>query len=494
MNRAPIPRAGAFALLLLFPVAPALAAQESPGAARLAKGNQLLAEDEIEKAAKEFEAVALSEPSLAAAHEASLRAWLAAGNPKKAVEAGRTGVEKCPDSGPLRAAYGRALVAAGSHVEALAASEKALELRGAPAAEALRVKAEATAALDPEGVPAGLKVLAAAIAKTPADARLLEETGDFLLAHDVPDQALPHLRKAVEADRGRVESRLLLVRALLRTKDMAGAREAAQAAADGFPASAEARAILGRTYEEAGEPAAAVPHYEAASKMRPKRAGFLVDLGFVLARSGRWKEAAKTLLAALKIDPANAEGRFHYGWVLNRDGDLAGALDQYAAVLKSQPEHPRALWNCADISAILGKSKEAQQYCEKLLAVDPKHSEAHRLLAFVNFRNGKVEEAHELVGKSLELDPKNARAHFLQGQLWEVDGDWEAAEKSYQASMEADPKLSWPHLYLGELYDEVLGRPVDALKALRKYLELGGPDPDGAIQKTVDALAKETGR
>jgi tetratricopeptide (TPR) repeat protein len=92
------------------------------------------------------------------------------------------------------------------------------------------------------------------------------------------------------------------------------------------------------------------------------------------------------------------------------------------------------------------------------------------------------------------MAPKNARALLLKGQIEDETEDFENAEKDYKASTEADPTLSWPWLYLAELYDEVLDKPVDALNAYRKYLELGGPDPDGVVKASVDALAKETGK
>jgi tetratricopeptide (TPR) repeat protein len=105
-----------------------------------------------------------------------------------------------------------------------------------------------------------------------------------------------------------------------------------------------------------------------------------------------------------------------------------------------------------------------------------------------------VDDAWEHLEDCLATDEKNTRALFLQGRLHDAAGDDEEAEKSWLAAVEVDPKFYWPYLYLGELYDEVLGQPVEALNAFRKYVELGGPDPDGVVERTIEALAKETGQ
>ena len=479
--------------LLASPWALAAGDEAPPSNARLVRADQLLQDDDPGKAAKEFEAAAQADPSLARAHEGAIRAWLVAGDTKKAVAAGQAASEKCPGNPTVLVALADALLASGSPVDAQAAVEP-LFAGTAPPMHAWRIKAEAAAAIDPEGAVAGEKVLALALSKFPGNASLLEEMGDFLLSRERPADALPFLRKAIEASPVRVEPRLLLVRGLIRTKDLTGAREAASAAVEAAPGSPEARQMLGRTFEEAGEPAGALPPYQEAIRLRPRRVAFQVDLGFVLARMAKWKDAEKVLTGALKLDGDCLEARLHLGWVLNREGDLNGALDQYQAVLKRLPEDRRLLWNCADLCTILGKSKDARQYIERLLALEPKHSEAWRLTAQNAFRNGKNEDARKALAKCLELDPKNARALFLQGQIHDDEGGFDDAEKSYLAAAEADPKYAWPHLYLAELYDEALSKPVEALNSFRKYLALGGPDADGSIQKAVDALEKETGK
>ena len=504
----PPPRsAGALAALALVLAAsrlslPAAAAapaprQESPAAPRVAKGEQLLREDDPARALKEFEAALQVDPNLAAAHLGRVKALVATGDAKKALAAAEEGSDAVPENPALATALARVQLAAGNGIAAATSAARALALPSPPA-EAWRIRAEAADLLDPEvpagGVAAGEKLLGEALAKRPDDGELHSEVGGYLLQRGRGAAPVPFLVKAVAAAPGLLEPRLRLVRAYLLDRKIQEARDAALEAVAMAPGEADACIALGRTYEAAGEPAAALPHYESAVKLRPKRAAFQVDLGFCLAKLRKWKESEKALRTALKLEEGNLEARLHLGWVLNHEGDLAGALAEYVAILKVRPDDERALFNAGDISVLLGKSKEADRFLGRLLAVNPAHSEASRLLALMDFKAGRKDDAWKHLDACLGAEPKNARGLFLQGQLHDDDGNAEEAEKSWKAAAEADPKYAWPHLYLGELYDGPLAKPIDALNAFRLYIELGGPDPDGDIQRTIDALAKETGR
>ncbi len=489
---------GAFlpALLVLAMVAAARAQDRPPVAGpaqdRVSRMEALLDEGDLEKAFKEIDAALAEDPGLAAAHAARVKAWLAAGDPTKALAAAQDGAANCPGNPVVQTALARALIASGNPSAARDAADGALKSPGAPAA-AWRLKAEAMAALAPEDATAGDKVFAEALAARPGDADLLGEQASFLLSRGRAVDAVEPAKKAAEAAPLVPGPRILLVRVFLKAKKIPEAREAAAMAVGSFPECAELQYYAGRTYEEGGEPAAAIPFFDRASKLRPRRTEYRASLGFAMAKAGLWKDAEGVLRAAVKADPACIEAHMHLGWVLNHQGKLSDALTEYEVVLKSRPDHARTLWNAADLYQILGKQKDAARALERLLALDPNQDEAHRLLAQIDFKMGKFEDARKRLERCLAIAPKNARALLLRGQIEIDEESFEDAEKTLLAAAEADPAFSWPHLYLGEMYDQD-DRPVDALKAFRKYLALGGPDPDGTVKKAVDALAKETGQ
>jgi tetratricopeptide (TPR) repeat protein len=281
---------------------------------------------------------------------------------------------------------------------------------------------------------------------------------------------------------------------LLRAGKGPEARAAAVAAQETFPQSAPVAAVLGRTYEVGGDFATARNWYGQAATIRPKRSDHRASVGYILARTGDWKGAESVLRLAERLNAHDIEAKLHLGWVLNHQGKFAEALQEYEAILKVNKDHLRALWCAGDLLVLLGKQKDADRVLTHLLTLKPDHDEALRLKAQLSYKMGKADEAMKLLDQALALNAKNPHALFLKGFILDDQDDSEGAEKSYKAAAEADPTYSWPHLYLGELYDEVLDKPVDALKCYRKYLELGGPDPDGLVKDAVDALAKETGQ
>ena len=57
-------------------------------------------------------------------------------------------------------------------------------------------------------------------------------------------------------------------------------------------------------------------------------------------------------------------------------------------------------------------------------------------------------------------------------------------------SIELEPSLTHPYLYLAELLDDVQGDQDAALPYYKKYLELGGRDKGGSIQKRIEQIEK----
>lgn len=478
------------ALLLLGP-APAFG-QESTASARTAKGLSFLDDGDFERAIKELDEAVKADPSSAPAQSALVRACLEAGDPVRALAAAKAGAAACPSSGSVLAALASAHLASGDAASARDAALKATQAPGSPA-HAFLTLAETLLALDPAAFLAADKVFADALAVRPMDADLLAEQAVFLLNRNRAADGEAPARRAAELAPLRDEFRVLVVRVLLRQGKNPEAREMALAAAETYSTSAAVASIAGRTYEVVNEFAGGLPWFEKAAKLRPRRFEHQRNLGFVQAKVGQWKEAEATLRLAEKLSDRDVETKMHIGWVLNRQAKFAEALAAYDLVLKLQPDNLKALWYQADILVLLGKQKDAEKALGRLLALKPDHDEAMRLQAELAYKMGKGEETQKFLDQCLAVNPKNARALLLKGRLLNDLEDDEGTEKAFKDAVEADPTDPWPWLYLAEFNDDVMQKPVDALKAYRKFLELGGPDPDGAVKKTVENLAKETG-
>ena len=76
------------------------------------------------------------------------------------------------------------------------------------------------------------------------------------------------------------------------------------------------------------------------------------------------------------------------------------------------------------------------------------------------------------------------------GRVREEQVDYDAAETSYRKAIELDPKYASPHRNLAELLDHVRNEPKEALELYRKFLALGGRDPDKSVEARIRQLTE----
>ena len=166
------------------------------------------------------------------------------------------------------------------------------------------------------------------------------------------------------------------------------------------------------------------------------------------------------------------------------DGTGTSAVEDAALLIEGG--RVVAMGPAADVRAPDGASIERRAYPGATIL--PGLVDAHTHLVAPGDGTLGDDIAKEDDGILLLQAAKNARTLLLKAQFMETDADAtdEDVEKAYVAAIEADPKFSWPHLYLGDLYNEVFLKPVEALNAYRKFLALGGPDPEGTVKKLVE--------
>jgi tetratricopeptide (TPR) repeat protein len=104
---------------------------------------------------------------------------------------------------------------------------------------------------------------------------------------------------------------------------------------------------------------------------------------------------------------------------------------------------------------------------------------------------GKLEDGIEKLSEAVDRDPKDPWTHLDLGKALEEKEEWDGAEESYRRAIEADPELSDPYFYLAVLLDEVQVEKKEALEHYKKYLELGGEDPDGDVKKRIEKLERK---
>ena len=200
--------------------------------------------------------------------------------------------------------------------------------------------------------------------------------GRALLEKDRPTEALPHLRKAMEAAPKATSTAFYLAQAqlaaglesetaatlahglektpdnpdllevkgrlLLRQDDLPGARTALERACTLDPGNVRARAELSETFRRLGDSGRAEVEAAEAVRLDPKSPAPLVVRGLALAASDREDEAASAFRAALKLAPDHAEALYYLAAVELNAGRVSEARGLLQKLLSVAPSYPGA--------------------------------------------------------------------------------------------------------------------------------------------------------
>jgi Flp pilus assembly protein TadD len=159
-----------------------------------------------------------------------------------------------------------------------------------------------------------LSALERAVSLNPRDAVAQYRLGAEFLAHDKPQDAIPHLQIARDSSPGDQSILNALQAALRKTGDEDGARRIRQQLADLLRERDETNqnkltAVRlnneGAALEKSGNLAQAIEKYREAERLDPVHTGIQINLAVALLRTGQWKEGLDRLHNAWLRDPEN---------------------------------------------------------------------------------------------------------------------------------------------------------------------------------------------
>jgi putative PEP-CTERM system TPR-repeat lipoprotein len=283
---------------------------------------------------------------------------------------------------------------------------------------------------------------APALAQTKLDAsRLYEDAvvrfdkGDF-------DGAIVQLKSALQIDRTRATTHLLLGRALLANSDVAGAEVAlAEAqrqgasraevvlplaralagqgkplavledprfAPDGLPPSVQAQVLLLRAaaHADLGDMRQALRALDDARALAPGSADVRLAEVPVRIRAQQFDEARAAAEQALKLSPGSAEGLYLRGSIAHAQGRVALALADYDAALRADPQHVEALLARIGLRLDQNQIDAAARDVQALRAMRPKEPRGAYFEALVAERQGRPQAARDALNEIVSLvDP-----------------------------------------------------------------------------------------
>lgn len=398
-----------------------------PAAASLATLD--LAEKKTEEARKRFDAVLAADPRhiQALLAVAELRARTGGSHDEVAGLIAKAVSANPQESSPRLALiqhhlkakeYKKALTAANEAAAAIPDKPEILDALG----RSQQLAGETNQALTTYGKLAALQP-----ASPLADLRI----ADIQISAKNRDEAIKHLKKALEIKPDLVEAQRGLIALAIEDKRTAEALSIARQVQQQRPREAVGHGLEGDIQALAKAWPEANAAYRRALKLQPSPE-LAIKLHTVLTAAGDKAEAERWAASWNKEHPKDIALRMHLGDIANANRDYNQATKLYHAALEVQPNNPLLLNNLAWVSGQL-KSPKAMEYAEKANRLAPNQPAFMDTLAMLLSEKGEHDKAIELLRKAHELSPQTALIQLNLAQALINGGQKEAARKELEA-------------------------------------------------------------
>jgi protein O-mannosyl-transferase len=180
------------------------------------------------------------------------------------------------------------------------------------------------------------------VKKRPASARAHNNLGIALKNRGDVDEAIVHLRRALELK------------------------------AD-YP---DAHVNLGVALRYRGAIDEAIAHNRRALELKPDKLEAHINLGFLLTLRGEFGAAKAHCRRALELDPDNADAHNNLGMALANSGDIEAAMVHFRRALELQPDQADAHNNLGVALVNRGEVDAGIAHLRRALEIDPRHAGA----------------------------------------------------------------------------------------------------------------------
>jgi tetratricopeptide (TPR) repeat protein len=191
-----------------------------------------------------------------------------------------------------------------------------------------------------------------------------------------PEEALPHLQRALELKPGFPETLNSLGNVLNRLGRSREALPLLQQAVRIQPRFATAHNTLGTVLMSLGRAGEGTEEFRRAAELSPSMALARVNLGWALAHQGRIAEAVVEYEHARRLQPDFADAELKWGLTLAMDSRLLEAVPHLARAVDLRPEDAEMRYVLGSALLDVGRREEAIAQFEETLRLNPNHTGA----------------------------------------------------------------------------------------------------------------------
>jgi len=214
---------------------------------------------------------------------------------------------------------------------------------------------------------------------------------------------------------------------------------AAHALTKRFPKHPFAWKVLGASLLQLGRIDDAMGATRNAVALNPHDPDSHFNLGIAFQASGQPAMAQASYLRALEINPHLVHAYNNLGCCLQLQGWPSDAEVQFRKAISLKPDFALAHFNLANALQEQRLSREAEAGFRRALECDPNLAEAHSNLASCLHEQGRIEEAEASCRRALALNPRLAAAHSTLGAVLTNQSRLPEAVAAYGRALDLAP-------------------------------------------------------
>lgn len=165
---------------------------------------------------------------------------------------------------------------------------------------------------------------------------------------------------------------------------------------------------LAQVYSALGEHEEAIRHYTAAMEMDPHYSEYFNERGNIFLRLGRYDEARSDYLAAIELSPPYFEVWTNLGQCYRKLERMQEAVDAYSRALDLEPSQLLAYLGRAQAQEALGRPNKAIADYTAALALHPDQWDAVASRAVLHYEAGDLPASLCDLNRAVELAPQVA--------------------------------------------------------------------------------------
>lgn len=247
-----------------------------------------------------------------------------------------------------------------------------------------------------------------------------------------------------------------------------------------------ARQKLADIYEKHNRTDLALEELKKASQHNPENPEIHRRMGDLFLKSNKVDKALLHFEKTVEMDPSSAELHHKLAQLYTEKDYSELSINEYRKAIHIQPYRSEYREDLGMALYSQNRLEEAISEMKKAATLDSTNLDYHKALGIMYEESDQYDKAVRSFQKVTNLNPGDPMAQGMLGRVYAKQGLMSMAVFQYQKALQLNPESHLFHVYLGKAYSQQ-GRMSEAVEMFRKAIELA---PGGQTAKGSRVLGK----